>query len=74
MHDVKEGYVSKENAEKFYGIVFHKNLIDIEATKLQRSTMKLELQEFEDLYQEPVSDASDKLFSAASGFFLNRCC
>ena len=74
MHDVQEGYVSQENAEKFYGIVFSKDGIDIEATQLQRSTMKLEVQEFEELYQEPKSDPSDKLFSAASGFFLNRCC
>jgi hypothetical protein len=36
--------------------------------------MKVEVEELEDLYQEPKSDASDQLFSAASGFFLNRCC
>jgi N-methylhydantoinase B len=73
-HDVNEGYVSKENAEKFYGVVFKKNDIDIESTILNRSTMKLATQELEELYTEPNSDPSDMLFSAASGFFLNRCC
>ena len=72
--DLDEKYISKENAEKFYGIVFNKSKIDLQATEEKRRTMKVEVEELEDLYQEPKSDASDQLFSAASGFFLNRCC
>lgn len=72
--DLDEKYISKENAEKFYGIVFNKSKIDFQATEEKRRTMKVEVEELEDLYQEPKSDASDQLFSAASGFFLNRCC
>ncbi len=77
--DLKEGYISRRRAEASYGVVFKHNgdEIDVDATELRREALRSSgelLDDFAPNTEILETDDTSVLFTAAKGFFTNRCC
>ena len=77
--DLQEGYISRRRAEVSYGVVFKHNSdeIDVDATKLRREALRSSgelLDDFAPNTEISETDDTSVLFTAAKGFFTNRCC
>lgn len=77
--DLREGYITRRRAETSYGIVFSgdSDNIDFATTASTRERLRASgasLEDFDPTAAAPVEDNTSKLFTAAPGFFLNRCC
>jgi N-methylhydantoinase B len=77
--DLREGYITRSRAETSYGIVFalDSDKIDVVATAAKRHELRVSgaaLDDFDANAGPPVEDNTSKLFTAAPGFFSNRCC
>jgi N-methylhydantoinase B len=77
--DLREGYITRQRAERCYGAVFRAGTdeIDVAATERNRAKLRAEDKPYEDsdAREEPaMSDADQKLFTAGTGFLSRRCC
>jgi len=74
-YDLDEGYISQDSAKRFYGVLFDANgRINKVKTIEHREHLIASGFLLEDESEELVADTTDKLFTAAPGFFNSRCC
>ena len=76
--DLAEGYISRKRAEHCYGLVFSDGgSLDRAASTTRRESMLQTEVPYEQLPEEEddaMSEADEKLFTQARGFFWRRCC
>ena len=77
--DLQEGYISRQRAERCYGVVFGpgSDRLDVAATDANRSRLRMDERPYEDWDAEDpaaMSQADRKLFTEGTGFLWRRCC
>mgnify|MGYP003347101705 CR=1 FL=1 len=76
--DLAEGYISTARAEQCYGAVLtSEGSLDLAASAVRREAMlqaEVPYEQLPEPDEDAMSEADEKLFTQARGFFWRRCC